>query len=82
MMMFFLEKYGQGKKNYHYEIEVSALMAQNLFPQLKSHFILGKEHGLTKKEAVEIVTHLSFYCSWASAWNAFALIKEVYGEDE
>lgn len=63
-------------------ITISALMAQNLFPQLKSHFILGKEHGFTKEEAVEIITHLSFYCSWASAWNAFALIKELYGEDE
>ena len=26
-------------------ITISALMAQGLFPQLKSHFILGKEHG-------------------------------------
>ena len=53
-------------------ITISALMAQGLFPQLKSHFILGKEHGVTKEEAVEIVTQLAF----------FGLIKEVYGEDE
>lgn len=26
-------------------ITISALMAQGLFPQLKSHFILGKKHG-------------------------------------
>ena len=38
-------------------ITISALMAQGLFPQLKSHFILGKKHGVTKNEAVEIVTH-------------------------
>ena len=38
---------------------------------MKSHFIIGKKHGITKQEAVEIVTQL-----------AFALIKEVYGDEE
>lgn len=33
---------------------ISALMAQGLFPQLKSHFILGKKHGVTKEEQIEI----------------------------
>ena len=61
---------------------ISALMAQGLFPQLKSHFIIGKKHGVTKQEAVEIVTQLAFYCGWPKAWSAFALIKEVYGEEE
>ena len=63
-------------------ITISALMAQGLFPQLKSHFILGKKHGVTKQEAVEIVTQLAFYCGWAKAWSAFTLIKEVYGDEE
>ena len=60
---------------------LSALMAQGLFPQLKSHFILGKKHGVTKQEAIEIVTQLAFYCGWPKAWSAFALIKEVYGDE-
>ena len=58
---------------------ISALMAQGLFPQLKAHFILGKKHGVTKEEAVEIVTQLAFYCGWPKAWSAFPLIEEVYG---
>lgn len=62
-------------------ITISALMAQGLFPQLKSHFILGKKHGITKDEAVEIVTQLAFYSGWAKAWSAFDLIKEVYDEN-
>ena len=62
-------------------ITISALMTQGLFPQLKSHFILGKKHGITKEEAVEIVTQLAFYSGWPKAWSAFALISEVY-EDE
>lgn len=62
-------------------ITISALMAQGLFPQLKSHFILGKEHGITKEEAVEIVTQLAFYSGWPKAWSAFGLINEVYADD-
>ena len=63
-------------------ITISALMAQGLFPQLKSHFIIGKEHGITKQEAVERVTQLAFYAGWPKAWSAFSLIKEVYGDEE
>lgn len=62
--------------------KISALTAQGLYPQLKSHFILGKKHGVTKQEAVEIVTQLAFYCGWPKARSAFALIKEVYGDEE
>ena len=62
-------------------ITISALMAQGLFPQLKSHFELGKKHGVTKEEAVEIVTQIAFYSGWAKAWSAFPLIEEIYGND-
>lgn len=61
-------------------ITIAALMAQGLYPQVKSHLILGKEHGLTKDEVVEIVTQLAFYCGWAKAWSVFPLVEEVYGE--
>ena len=62
-------------------ITISALMAGGLFPQLKSHLILGKKHGITKEEAVEIVTQLAFYSGWPKAWSTFSLINEVYGDD-
>ena len=42
-------------------ITISALMAQGLFPQLKSHLIMGKKHGIKKEEVIEIVTQLAFY---------------------
>lgn len=61
-------------------ITIASLMSQGLFPQLKSHFELGREHGITKEECVEIVTHLAFYAGWPKAWNAFSLIEEVYHE--
>ena len=62
-------------------ITISSLMAQGLYPQLKSHLVLGKKHGITKDEVVEMITQLAFYCGWAKAWSTFDLIKEVYGED-
>jgi 2-dehydropantoate 2-reductase len=42
---------------------------------------LGKEHGITKDEAVEIVTQLAFYCGWPKAWSTFPMIQEVYGDE-
>lgn len=62
-------------------ITISALMALGLFPQLKSHIILGKEHRITKEEVVEIITQLAFYSGWPKAWSAFPIIEEVYGSD-
>lgn len=63
-------------------ITIAALFSAGQYPQLKSHLILGKEHGITKQEAVETITQLAFYCGWPKAWSAFPLIQEVYGEEE
>ena len=61
-------------------ITIAALMAQGSYPQLQSHFEIGKNNGISKEEAVEVVTHLAFYCGWPKAWSAFAIIEEVYGK--
>ena len=63
-------------------ITIAALFSAGLYPQLKSHLSLGKAHGVTKQEAVEIVTQLVFYCGWPKAWSTFPLIQDVYGEDD
>ena len=63
-------------------VTIAALFSAGLYPQLKSHLALGKEHGVTRTEAVEIVTQLAFYCGWPKAWSTFPMIAEVYGEDE
>ncbi|MBQ8451934.1 MAG: carboxymuconolactone decarboxylase family protein [Clostridia bacterium] len=60
---------------------ISALFSAGLFPQLKAHLEIGKAHGLTKKEIVEVVTQLAFYCGWPKAWSTFPLIEEVYGKE-
>jgi len=61
-------------------ITIAALFSAGLYPQLKSHLALGKEHGITKEEAVEIVTQLAFYCGWPKAWSTFPMIAEIYGD--
>ena len=63
-------------------ITIAALFSAGLYPQLKAHLIMGKAHGVTKAECVEIVTQLAFYCGWPKAWSAFPLIREVYGDDD
>ena len=63
-------------------ITISALMAQGSYPQVKAHLELGKKHGLTKSEVVEVVTQLAFYTGWAKAWSVFPMVEEVYGSDK
>ncbi|BCA85917.1 4-carboxymuconolactone decarboxylase [Enterococcus saigonensis] len=61
-------------------ITISALLSGGNFEQLSAHLRLGKEHGITKDEVSEIITHLAFYCGWPKAWSAFNLAKEIYAD--
>ena len=63
-------------------ITIAALFSAGLYPQLKAHLAIGREHGVTRQEAVEIVTQLAFYCGWPKAWSTFPLIQEVFGDEE
>lgn len=48
----------------------------------ESHIAMGKAHGITKTEIVEVITQLAFYCGWPLAWKAFPIVNKIYGEDE
>ncbi|GJM47923.1 carboxymuconolactone decarboxylase family protein [Weissella soli] len=61
---------------------ISALITQGAFQQLPFHLNKAKENGLTKNEVVEIITQLAFYVGWPSAWSAFNIAKEIFGEDD
>ena len=63
-------------------ITIAALFSAGLYPQLKTHLQKGRAHGITKAEAVAIVTQLAFYCGWPKAWSTFPLIEEVWGEED
>lgn len=62
-------------------ITIAALFSAGLYPQLRTHLELGKAHGITREEAVEIVTQLAFYCGWPKAWSTFPMIAEIWGDD-
>ena len=63
-------------------ITIAALFSAGLYPQLRTHLELGKAHGITREEAVEIVTQLAFYCGWPRAWSTFPMIAEIWGDDD
>lgn len=63
-------------------ITIAALFSAGLYPQLRTHLELGKAHGITRGEAVEIITQLAFYCGWPKAWSTFPMIAEIWGDDD
>ena len=64
-------------------VTVSALISAGILDSsLKFHIASAKKNGVTKEEMVEIITQLGFYAGWPKAWAAFALAKEVYGQEK
>lgn len=64
-------------------ITVTALMTKGIFDDsLKYHILNAKNHGVTKEQMVEIITHLAFYVGWPNAWAVFPLVREVYSDNK
>ncbi|MDZ8086802.1 MAG: carboxymuconolactone decarboxylase family protein [Nostoc sp. DedQUE12b] len=57
---------------------VSALIALNRPDQLRSHFALARQNGVTQEELIETITHLAFYAGWPNAVTAISVAKEVF----
>jgi len=63
-------------------ITVTALVAGGILDSsLQFHIQNAKNHGVTKQEIAEALTHIAFYAGWPKAWAAFRMAKEVYGAD-
>lgn len=63
-------------------VTVTALMAGGILDSsLKFHLLNAKNHGVTKEEIAEILTHAAFYAGWPKAWAAFRMAKEVWEEE-
>ena len=64
-------------------ITISALIASGVLNNtLRNHIELGKKHGITREEIVELITQTAFYGGWTKAWAAFIYAKEVYGDSK
>ncbi len=62
-------------------VTVTALMASGILDgSLKFHIQNAKNHGVTKEEMAEIITHAAFYVGWPKAWAAFRMAKEIWEE--
>ena len=60
-------------------VTVVALMAGGILDSsLKFHLMNAKNHGVTKEEIAEILTHAAFYAGWPKAWAAFRMAKEIW----
>lgn len=63
-------------------ITVVALISKGITDSsLKYHLLNAKNHGVSKVEMVEIITHIAFYVGWPNAWAVFPMLIEIY-EDE
>ena len=61
-------------------ITVAALTALYRTDQLRGHIQRALEHGVTKEEVGEIITHMAFYGEWPTAANAVHVAQEVFAE--
>ena len=62
-------------------VTVVALMASGVLDNsLQFHILNAKNHGVTREEIAEILTHAAFYAGWPKAWAAFRMAKQVYEE--
>lgn len=59
-------------------VTVAALMALNRPDQLRSHFRIARQNGVTQEELIESITHLAFYTGWPSAVTALGVAREVF----
>lgn len=60
-------------------VTMTALMASGVLDSsLKFHLLNAKNHGVTKEEISEILTHAAFYVGWPKAWAALRMAKEVW----
>ena len=60
-------------------VTVTALMASGILDSsLRFHIENAKNHGVTKAEMAQVLTHAAFYAGWPKAWAALRMAKEVY----
>ena len=63
-------------------VTVSALIGKGIVDSsLKYHLESARNHGVTRTEMSEMLTHIAFYAGWPNAWAAFRMAKEVYADD-
>lgn len=61
-------------------VTVSALVALYRINELPGHIKLALEHGVTRQELTDLVTHLAFYSGWPTASSAVGVLRKTLAE--
>lgn len=65
----------------HSMVTISILLGKGMLDSsFRSHLMLGKKHGITRKEIAALLTQAAFYAGWPNAWAAFRIAKEVWAD--
>jgi 4-carboxymuconolactone decarboxylase len=63
-------------------VTVAAILAAGVTDfSLQYHLSNAKNHGVTRREIVAIVTQVAFYAGWPKAWAAFKLAREIWTDE-
>lgn len=67
----------------HSMVTISILLGKGMIDSsFRSHLMLGKKHGITRKEIAALLTQAAFYAGWPNAWAGFRIAKEVWADDD
>lgn len=61
-------------------LTIAALVTGGITEQLAYHLQLADQHGLTRQEIVEAMTHLAFYAGWPRAASALQAAKQLFDQ--
>ncbi|AQS89614.1 4-carboxymuconolactone decarboxylase [Gluconobacter albidus] len=61
-------------------ITVSSLISLYRTNELGFHIRKALENGITRKEIIEVITHLAFYSGWPTASTALTIARGVFEE--
>ena len=59
-------------------ITVATLVALYRTNELPFHLKKALDHGISRDELIELMTHLAFYSGWPTAASALAVAKRVF----
>jgi 4-carboxymuconolactone decarboxylase len=63
-------------------VTVSALVAGYRTNELSFHLKRALDHGVTKEELIELITHLAFYSGWPTANTALPIARRAFEENK
>lgn len=61
-------------------VTVTALIASGQTAQIPYHLNRAMDHGLTEKQAGEMLTQLAFYAGWPNVFSAMPVFKEIFAK--